>query len=109
MCGLGPVHGDEVPHHPLAPHLGLVYVFVLPSLVTNDEIDMEVRTVTVITYMQHTEATMPKFRGKEWTYARGAATTVDRNFLGWMGRVFVHDAAGHHVIHHFFPQMPSCE
>ncbi|CDO75394.1 hypothetical protein BN946_scf185012.g11 [Trametes cinnabarina] len=37
---------------------------------------------------------------------RGAAATVDRNFLGWMGRFFLHNVAQYHVIHHFFPKMP---
>ncbi|KAI0828162.1 linoleoyl phosphatidylcholine delta-12 acetylenase [Trametes gibbosa] len=34
------------------------------------------------------------------------AATVDRNFLGWMGRFFLHDVAHYHVVHHFFPKMP---
>ncbi|KAK7062767.1 hypothetical protein VNI00_000256 [Paramarasmius palmivorus] len=62
--------------------------------------------VIMITYLHHTDATLPHYRGKEWSYQRGAAATVDRNFLGWQGRTFLHDVAHYHVIHHFFPKMP---
>ncbi|KAF4576273.1 hypothetical protein EYR36_001129 [Pleurotus pulmonarius] len=49
---------------------------------------------------------LPHYRNKEWNFQRGAAATVDRNFLGWQGRFFLHDVAHFHVIHHFFPKMP---
>ncbi|KAF5352282.1 hypothetical protein D9758_011973 [Tetrapyrgos nigripes] len=48
----------------------------------------------------------PHYRQAEWNYQRGAAATVDRPFLGWMGRFFLHDVAHFHVVHHFFPKMP---
>ncbi|KAK7689099.1 hypothetical protein QCA50_007790 [Cerrena zonata] len=60
----------------------------------------------MITYLHHTDPLLPHYRGKEWNYQRGAAATVDRNFLGWQGRFFLHDVAHYHVIHHFFPKMP---
>ncbi|KAF9030618.1 fatty acid desaturase-domain-containing protein [Panaeolus papilionaceus] len=60
----------------------------------------------MITYLHHTDPTLPHYRGKEWNFQRGAAATVDRNFLGWQGRFFLHDVAHYHVIHHFFPKMP---
>ncbi|KAH8102899.1 fatty acid desaturase-domain-containing protein [Cristinia sonorae] len=60
----------------------------------------------MITYLHHTDANLPHYRGKEWNYQRGAAATVDRPFLGWQGRFFLHDVAHYHVIHHFFPKMP---
>ncbi|CAL1704006.1 unnamed protein product [Somion occarium] len=60
----------------------------------------------MITYLHHTDPVLPHYRGKEWNYQRGAASTVDRNFLGWQGRFFLHDVAHYHVIHHFFPKMP---
>jgi fatty acid desaturase len=49
---------------------------------------------------------LPHYRKAEWSFQRGAACTVDRPFLGWQGRFFLHDVAHYHVIHHFFPQMP---
>lgn len=60
----------------------------------------------MITYLHHTDTSLPHYRNKEWNYQRGAAATVDRPFLGWWGRFFLHDVAHFHVIHHFFPKMP---
>jgi len=60
----------------------------------------------MITYLHHTEPTLPHYRDNQWNFQRGAAATVDRNFLGWQGRFFLHDVAHFHVVHHFFPQMP---
>ncbi|KAH9475531.1 Delta(12) fatty acid desaturase [Psilocybe cubensis] len=60
----------------------------------------------MITYLHHTDPLLPHYRGKEWNFQRGAAATVDRDFLGWQGRFFLHDVAHFHVIHHFFPKMP---
>ncbi|KAJ7291919.1 fatty acid desaturase-domain-containing protein [Mycena rebaudengoi] len=60
----------------------------------------------MITYLHHTDPVIPHFRGKEWNFQRGAASTVDRPFLGWQGRFFLHSVARYHVIHHFFPKMP---
>ena len=63
----------------------------------------------MITYLHHTDPELPHYRQPEWNFQRGAAATVDRNFLGWMGRFFLHDVAHYHVIHHFFPKMPFCQ
>ncbi|KAG6828271.1 hypothetical protein H0H92_008578 [Tricholoma furcatifolium] len=65
-----------------------------------------VASVIMITYLHHTDPEIPHYRGKEWNFQRGAAATIDRNFLGWQGRFFLHDVAHFHVIHHFFPKMP---
>ncbi|KAF8817641.1 hypothetical protein BYT27DRAFT_7074151 [Phlegmacium glaucopus] len=60
----------------------------------------------MITYLHHTDPSLPHYRCKEWNFQRGAAATIDRDFLGWQGRFFLHDVAHYHVIHHFFPKMP---
>ncbi|KAI5118825.1 hypothetical protein M0805_009403 [Coniferiporia weirii] len=60
----------------------------------------------MITYLHHTSAELPHYREGKWNFQRGAAATVDRDFLGWQGRFLLHDVAHYHVIHHFFPQMP---
>ncbi|KAG6834402.1 hypothetical protein H0H93_009832, partial [Arthromyces matolae] len=54
----------------------------------------------MITYLHHTDPSLPHYRGKEWNFQRGAAATCDRDFLGWQGRFFLHDVAHYHVIHH---------
>ncbi|KAI5117063.1 hypothetical protein M0805_006785 [Coniferiporia weirii] len=62
--------------------------------------------ITMIVFLQHTDAAIPHYRKEAWTYARGALATVDRKFLGWMGEFFLHGVAHFHVVHHFFPKMP---
>ena len=62
-----------------------------------------------LTYLQHTDAAIPRYRRAQWTFARGAASTIDRDFLGAWGRFFLHGAAHYHVVHHFFPKLPFCE
>ncbi|EMD32299.1 hypothetical protein CERSUDRAFT_58880 [Gelatoporia subvermispora B] len=60
----------------------------------------------MITYLHHTDPELPHYRDAQWNFQRGASATVDRDFLGWMGRFFLHDVAHFHVIHHFFPKLP---
>ncbi len=76
----------------------LVYVFFLPLF----PLDLSGRhlLVIMITYLHHTDPVLPHYRAAQWTFARGAAATVDRPFLGWMGRWFLHDVAHYHVVHH---------
>ena len=59
----------------------------------------------MITYLHHTDPALPHYRGEAWNYQRGAAATVDRDFLGWQGRFFLHDVAHFHVIHHVSPDV----
>nr|CAD1817554.1 unnamed protein product [Ananas comosus var. bracteatus] len=57
-----------------------------------------------VTYLQHHgHHDLPWYRGKEWSYLRGALTTVDRDY-GWINNI--HHDIGTHVIHHLFPQIP---
>lgn len=81
----------------------------------------------MFTYLHHTDPTMPHFRNDTFTFLRGAATTVDRPLMGWMGRFFLHNVSlniipelfaleqrqkyrkqiSHdHVAHHFFSSVP---
>jgi hypothetical protein len=46
---------------------------------------------TMITYLHHTDPCVPHYRSGTWNFQRGAAATVDRDFLGWQGRFFLHD------------------
>ncbi|XAR60741.1 hypothetical protein NMG60_11034228 [Bertholletia excelsa] len=58
-----------------------------------------------VTYLHHHgyEQKLPWYRGKEWSYLRGALTTVDRDY-GLFNNI--HHDIGTHVIHHLFPQIP---
>ncbi|XP_010922994.1 omega-3 fatty acid desaturase, chloroplastic [Elaeis guineensis] len=58
-----------------------------------------------VTYLHHHghAKKIPWYRGKEWSYLRGALTTLDRDY-GWINNI--HHDIGTHVIHHLFPQIP---
>ncbi|KIJ36992.1 hypothetical protein M422DRAFT_232190 [Sphaerobolus stellatus SS14] len=62
--------------------------------------------ITMAVFLHHTDPRAPRFRGNAWNFQRGAAATVDREFLGWQGRFFLHDISHYHVIHHYFSRMP---
>lgn len=63
----------------------------------------------MITYLHHTDINIPHYRDGQWNFQRGAASTIDRDFLGWQGRFFLHDIGHYHVVHHFPPAIPFCE
>lgn len=58
-----------------------------------------------ITYLQHTDPTIAHYDANEWTFARGAASTVDRKF-GFVGPHIFHDIIETHVLHHFCSRVP---
>lgn len=62
------------------------------------------RTVT-ITFLQHTDISIPYYPTKTWTFLRGAASTVDRDF-GFIGRHLFHGAVEGHVMHHHVSRIP---
>ncbi|KAJ3507813.1 hypothetical protein NLJ89_g6095 [Agrocybe chaxingu] len=62
--------------------------------------------IVMLTFLQHSDPTIPHYRKGQWTFLRGAACTVDRPLLGWMGRVFLHNVGHDHVAHHFFLRAP---
>ncbi|KMZ70785.1 omega-3 fatty acid desaturase [Zostera marina] len=59
----------------------------------------------MVTYLHHHghEKKLPWYRGKEWSYLRGALTTLDRDY-GIINNV--HHNIETHVVHHLFPQIP---
>ncbi|KAJ1688694.1 hypothetical protein LUZ63_012849 [Rhynchospora breviuscula] len=60
--------------------------------------------IDLVTYLHHHgQPNLPWYRGQEWSYLRGALTTVDRDY-GWINNI--HHDIGTHVIHHLFPQIP---
>jgi omega-6 fatty acid desaturase (delta-12 desaturase) len=61
--------------------------------------------LVLITYLQHTDDYVPHYRAGEWTYLRGALSTVDRSF-GWLMDHTLHHISDTHVVHHLFSQMP---
>ena len=77
--------------------------------------------------IQHTDQTIPHYGPDEWTFARGALSTMDRNLLGPIGPYILHgicklitdsipfnadtdDLLGEtHVVHHIHSKIPHCE
>ncbi|KAF9511437.1 hypothetical protein BS47DRAFT_1318887 [Hydnum rufescens UP504] len=73
--------------------------YFIPYIFTN-------HWIVMFTYLQHTDPTAPHFRKDTWTFLRGAAATIDRPLMGWMGRFFLHNVSHDHVAHHFFCSVP---
>lgn len=55
--------------------------------------------------MQHTDPTLPHYDAQTWTYIRGAAATIDREF-GFIGRTLLHGIIETHVLHHYVSTIP---
>lgn len=58
-----------------------------------------------ITFLQHTDPSLPHYRPETWTFPRGAAATIDREF-GFIGRHLFHGIIETHVLHHFVSTIP---
>ena len=58
-----------------------------------------------ITYLQHTDPSLPHYHPQAWTFARGAAATIDREF-GFIGRHILHGIIETHVLHHYVSTIP---
>ncbi|KAJ7765382.1 delta-12 fatty acid desaturase [Mycena maculata] len=62
--------------------------------------------IVLLTYLHHCDPTIPYFRRRQWSFLRGAISTVDRPLLGWAGRFFLHNVSHDHVSHHLFSSIP---
>ena len=58
-----------------------------------------------VTFLQHTDPSMPHYDAQEWTFAKGAAATIDREF-GFVGKHIFHDIIETHVLHHYCSRIP---
>jgi omega-6 fatty acid desaturase (delta-12 desaturase) len=61
--------------------------------------------LVAITFLQHTDPTLPHYTPETWTYTRGAAATIDREF-GFIGRQLLHGIIETHVLHHYVSTIP---
>jgi len=66
-----------------------------------DEMESDL-TIVAITYLHHTHPDAAHYEADTWTYAKGALSTVDREF-GFIGRHIFHGIIEYHVVHHIFP------
>ncbi|OAA61748.1 oleate delta-12 desaturase [Niveomyces insectorum RCEF 264] len=61
--------------------------------------------LVAITYLQHTDPSLPHYTPDEWNFVRGAAATIDREF-GFIGRHLLHGIIETHVAHHYVSSIP---
>ncbi|KAI9759132.1 MAG: Oleate hydroxylase fah12 [Chaenotheca gracillima] len=61
--------------------------------------------LVAITYLQHTDPSLPHYDADSWSYTRGAAATIDREF-GFIGRQIFHGIIETHVLHHYVSTIP---
>jgi len=76
----------------------VVFYYGVPYLVVNSYL-------VLITYLQHTATYIPHYRAAEFSWLRGALSTVDRTF-GWPIDQILHHITDTHVVHHLFHTMP---
>jgi len=85
----------------LAAHFGMFEMwrsYVVPQVICNFYL-------AAITYMQHTHPDVPHFEDEQWTWLRGAISTIDRS-LGSFADYKTHYIVSSHVAHHIFSEMP---
>merc|ERR1712129_530223 len=56
------------------------------------------------TFMHHSSTTIPQFGEDEWTWVKGALSTIDRNYYGF--DTIHHHIGTTHVVHHLFSDLP---
>lgn len=61
--------------------------------------------LVAITFLQHTDPTLPHYTNDEWNFVRGAAATIDRE-MGFIGRHLLHGIIETHVLHHYVSSIP---
>lgn len=61
--------------------------------------------LVAITFLQHTDPSLPHYTAEEWNYVRGAAATIDRE-MGFIGRQLLHGIVETHVLHHYVSSIP---
>jgi len=60
--------------------------------------------LVLYTWMQHSDPSVPQYGADEWTWVKGALTTIDRPY--GIFDFFHHKIGSTHVAHHFFHEMP---
>ena len=61
--------------------------------------------LVAITFLQHTDPSLPHYTAEEWNFVRGAAATIDRE-MGFIGRHLLHGIVETHVLHHYISSIP---
>jgi omega-6 fatty acid desaturase (delta-12 desaturase) len=83
--------GTQVGHLPVLLWYWGPYTFVNAWLV-------------LYTWLQHTDPSIPHYGEGEWTWVKGALSTIDRDY--GIFDFFHHTIGSTHVVHHLFHEMP---
>lgn len=75
----------------------VLLLFGIPYLVVNF-------WLVLITFLHHADEALPHYDETQWTWIKGALSTVDRDY-GVLNVVF-HHIADTHVVHHLFHKIP---
>ncbi|KAI0050118.1 hypothetical protein FA95DRAFT_1676988 [Auriscalpium vulgare] len=59
--------------------------------------------ISMAVLLQHTES---DDGGAPTEHREGQLSTMDRSFLGWQGKFFLHNMGHCHIVHHLFPELP---
>ena len=78
--------------------IAFVRSYLIPQMITNFYL-------CAITFMQHTHPDVPHFDDDQWTWLRGALSTIDRT-MGPFADMKTHYIVPSHVVHHIFSDMP---
>eukprot|EP00121_Abeoforma_whisleri_P005882 Awhi_evm1s5336 len=70
----------------------VIIVYLIPQMICN-------MYLVMITYQQHTHSDVPHFDDDEWTWQRGALSTIDRSMGSWVDQK-LHHIVDSHVVHH---------
>jgi omega-6 fatty acid desaturase (delta-12 desaturase) len=92
---------------------GQSQIFSDHSPVLNISVDRVNHWLVLITFLQHTDPYLPHYRAPEFTFPRGALSTLDRDLLGdcgklmaWIGAHATHGISETHVLHHVSSKIP---
>ncbi|KAF9456331.1 delta-12 fatty acid desaturase [Collybia nuda] len=97
--GIGFVFATLVAYAYTAGFATLWKVYLVPYLLTH-------HWIVMLTYLHHSDPTIPHYRSPAWNFVRGSLATVDRPLLGWVGRFWFHNVSHDHVGHHLFTTIP---
>lgn len=85
--------------------LTLIYMFGLYFIFIYYFIPFTIFVIwlSLVTYLHHTDVSIPWYRGEDWSFTKGALSTIDRSY-----GIFdpIHHNIGTHVIHHVFAGIP---
>lgn len=86
-------------------YLGWIYGFMKVGLLYVGPYIVTFAWLVIITWLQHTQPTVPHYGEDTWNWLKGAVLTIDRNYP-WIIDNLHHRIGTTHVLHHIFPEIP---